>query len=136
MRVFSWAFALILLAVPAMAEKGDIYNCTFKVKRGQWLTEQVVFGIGHASGKATAYDGMIHLAHGKPMPVEIGRDDDSRLILLWTVYVDDATDTSRKVNMKLTYIKKNGRATFTSDVAGFENHDTARGRCARSVGEV
>lgn len=128
--------AFLIGATPVLAEKGDIYNCSFKVKRGQWLTEQVVFGIGHSSGKSSVYDGMIHLAHGKPMPAEVARDDDSRLILLWTVFVDDSNGKSRKVNMKLSYIKKNARATYTSDVAGFENHDTARGNCKKSVGNV
>ena len=136
MRALALAVAALLAAGPLWAEKGDIYDCKFKLKRGQWLTEKVIAGIGHGSGKAKVYDGMIHFAHGKPIAAEIGRNDDSRLIFLWTVFVDGPSGTSRKVHMRLSYIKKNGRATITSRLAGFENHYTARGKCKTSVGQV
>lgn len=136
MRLISMACAALFIASPVFAEKGDIYNCEFKVKRGQWLTEQVVFGVGHASGKAKVYDGMVHLAHGKPIPASFGQNDAKRMSLIWEVFVDDANGTARKLKLKLTYIKSNGKASFASRVAGYENFDTAGGRCSKSVGDV
>ncbi len=133
---FIWIVLLAAFATPALAEKGDIYDCKFKVSRGQWLVDQVIVGVGHKSGNAYVYDGMVHVAYGKPMQVKITQNDDSRLVFRWTVPVTDSWNMTRKVNFRLTYIKKNKRATVASDVAGYENHDTARGSCARKIGEI
>ena len=136
LRTFAAIAAMACFATPVLAEKGDIFNCTFKTKRGQFLVEQVVVGVGHASKKAMVYDRMIHYAHGKPIQSNVARNDKERMVLNWTVLVKDSNGSSSKVKMKLTYIKKNKRAMLSSNVAGYLNHDTAQGKCKTSVGNV
>ena len=68
MRALALAVAALLAAGPLWAEKGDIYDCKFKLKRGQWLTEKVIAGIGHGSGKAKVYDKMLASADAEEGP--------------------------------------------------------------------
>ena len=136
MGKFAFIAALVFFASPVIAEKGDIYTCKFKVKLGQFLTEQVIVGVGHTSSRAMVYDGMIHYAHGKPIEANIFQNDQKRIALRWSVSVKDSNGSAAKVKMLLTYIKKNGRASLSSNVAGYANHDGAQGRCKKSVGDV
>ena len=136
MKAMITSLLFIVFALPAFAEKGDIYDCKFKVKRGQWLVEQVVVGIGHKSGLAMVYDGMIHKEHGKPIEAKITRDEDKRMVLKWAVFLKVGTNPTVKVNMLLTYHKSNKKAGIKSNLSGYENFDTARGACTISVGNV
>ena len=136
MRLVLKFVALMFLASTAVAENGTVHDCDFKVARGKWLSEKVIFGVGEKSGDVRVYDGIIHHAEGKPIFAKVSRNDEKRFVIHWRVSMPDKFGRTADIKFRLTYFRKNGKASIVSDVQGYDNFDSASGRCKLSKGKV
>lgn len=75
--------SLICFGVPVLAQT---YDCKItSTTWGGWVSERYIFVVDEAQNKATAYDGIIHHMHAKPIPVQVKEITDRAVRLRWGV---------------------------------------------------
>ena len=115
----------------ALAEKFSIYDCTFKVSVGAFLSESFTLFVSEESDQAFAMDGVIHFAYGEP--IEVGATEtDAKIVARWRVDLHDANGHAAKMDYRFAYLKNNGRATISATAVRYANKDQAHGRCTHA----
>lgn len=131
--------ALVLILLPATGALANNLTCTFPDQSLEgWLRGQVF--VQMQGEEATVFDSLVNQEHGGPIAAEVATNSGKRLTLRWDLKrVELRHGYAPRVRYTLTYIKGNGRATFTAlapELQDYRNSDraggnfSARGTCA------
>jgi hypothetical protein len=132
------AILAVISLVPTsiFAAEGDIYNCQFKVGPGSMISERVMIGMEHASGRVFVADGFIIGIIGEPIEGKVVSNDAKKIAFRWSLRVPDPHGTIARLSYRLAYFKGNGKSIVSVQAMGYMNSDNARGKCTVKQGDV
>ena len=123
------ATPVALMAAATHAAPGDLFDCTYKVAKTEWLPERILVFVEDGGNRAQVIDPLIQSTTGDWKDAKVSEVTGKKTALNWTVLVSSGGDNARFSFRWAGF--ENGKSTISSKAIGYTNQDNARGTCSK-----